>query len=329
MPHSITSSRIRLTLSCFLLTIPWLAERNSKASLMAVSSTPSQRLCDKLSESQILSDYAVAFSDATGLPLKFSKAGRKGPGMRGSRKANAFCIKMAENVSGCRVCVDMQDRLSTMAQSEESPSVTCIAGLTDSVVPVRIGDKIIGVLQTGQIALRQLTKGDFAKVVQYLQKDGVKTDWNTLENLYFKTRVVSQAQYDAALNLLKIFARHLSLAAEQIALSQKNTEPKMIQKARRFIEERHADEITLKDVARAVSTSTFHFCKLFKRATGLTFTEHLSMVRVMRAKTLLSNPELRVSEIAFQSGFTSLTHFNRVFKKTTGHSPSEFRLKRV
>jgi len=49
----------------------------------------------------------------------------------------------------------------------------------------------------------------------------------------------------------------------------------------------------------------------------------------MRAKTLLSNPELRVSEIAFQSGFTSLTHFNRVFKKTTGQSPSEFRLKRV
>lgn len=294
-----------------------------------MSSTTSQRLSEKLSESQILSDYARAFSDATGLPLKFSRVDKKGPGMRGSRKANAFCIKMAENVAGCRVCVDMQARLTTKAQSEESPSATCLAGLTDSVVPVRIGEKIIGVLQTGQIALRELTKGDFAKVVRYLQNDGVKADWNSLENLYFKTRVVSQVQYDAALNLLKIFARHLSIAAEQIVLSQINTEPKMIQKARRYIEERHAEDITLKDVAHAVSTSTFHFCKLFKRATGLTFTEHLSMVRVMRAKTLLGNPELRVSEIAFQSGFSSLTHFNRVFKKTTGQSPSEFRRKRV
>jgi AraC-like DNA-binding protein len=102
-------------------------------------------------------------------------------------------------------------------------------------------------------------------------------------------------------------------------------EPRTVQRARRFIEEHHADEITLGDVARAVSTSTFHFCKLFKKATGLTFTEHLSTVRITRAKQLLGNPQLRVSEIVFQCGFSSLTHFNRVFKKMTGLSPSQYR----
>jgi len=46
---------------------------------------------------------------------------------------------------------------------------------------------------------------------------------------------------------------------------------------------------------------------------------------VEKAKNLLLNPNLRVSEIAYEVGFQSLTHFNRVFKKTVGESPTEFR----
>jgi len=73
--------------------------------------------------------------------------------------------------------------------------------------------------------------------------------------------------------------------------------------------------------------STFYFCKMFKRATGLTFTDYLGRVRVEKAKNLLLNPHLRVSEIAYTVGFQSLTHFNRVFRKLTGESPTDFREK--
>jgi AraC-like DNA-binding protein len=64
---------------------------------------------------------------------------------------------------------------------------------------------------------------------------------------------------------------------------------------------------------------------MFKKATGMTFTEYLSLVRIAKAKKLLANPQARVSEIAFEAGFASLTHFNRMFKRITGQSPSEFR----
>jgi AraC-like DNA-binding protein len=74
-----------------------------------------------------------------------------------------------------------------------------------------------------------------------------------------------------------------------------------------------------------VNTSTFYFCKLFKRTTGLNFTEYLSRVRVEKAKNLLLNPNLRVSEVAFEVGFQSLTHFNRVFRKIAGESPTDYR----
>ncbi|MFZ0711738.1 MAG: helix-turn-helix transcriptional regulator, partial [Terrimicrobiaceae bacterium] len=82
---------------------------------------------------------------------------------------------------------------------------------------------------------------------------------------------------------------------------------------------------SLRRVAQAVNISSYYFCKMFKRATGLTFTHYLSRVRVERAKSLLLNPNARVSEIAFDCGFTSITNFNRTFKELVGQSPSEYR----
>src|SRR4029077_15949624 len=85
----------------------------------------------------------------------------------------------------------------------------------------------------------------------------------------------------------------------------------------------YGDPVGLDEMARTMHVSTFYFCKMFKRATGLTFTDYLGRVRVEKAKNLLLNPHLRVSEIAYTVGFQSLTHFNRVFRKLTGESPTD------
>ena len=101
----------------------------------------------------------------------------------------------------------------------------------------------------------------------------------------------------------------------------------MITKAKNFIKEHQGEPLSLAKVAKAVNTSTYYFCKIFKKYSGLNFVEYLSRVRIERAKEMLMNPNLRISEIAFEVGFQSLTHFNRVFKKIGGESPSEFRAK--
>ena len=81
--------------------------------------------------------------------------------------------------------------------------------------------------------------------------------------------------------------------------------------------------LSVGQVASAVHTSASYFCRLFKRTTGFNYTEFLSRVRIEKAKNLLLNPNLRVSEIAYDAGFQSLTHFNRVFKRIVGWSPTE------
>jgi AraC-like DNA-binding protein len=99
----------------------------------------------------------------------------------------------------------------------------------------------------------------------------------------------------------------------------------VVARAKRLIAERSGDDLSLDEMAKALNVSTFYFCKLFRKATGLTFTEYLSRTRVEKARNLLVNPNLRISEIAYACGFGSLGHFNRVFKKIVGLSPTEYR----
>jgi AraC-like DNA-binding protein len=96
-------------------------------------------------------------------------------------------------------------------------------------------------------------------------------------------------------------------------------------RARQFIEKHQAEPLSLGRVAHAANISRHYFCKMFKKATGINFIDYLSRVRVEKSKTLLLNPNSRISEAAFACGFQSMTNFNRAFKRIVGRSPTQFR----
>jgi len=193
-------------------------------------------------------------------------------------------------------------------------------------VPIRIGDQLIGFLQTGQVLLKQPTKFRFDQTAKKLVDWGVHVDLGKAREAYFHTKVLTKKQYRALLRLLEIFGRHLSILSNQIAVENSAAEPVAVARAKQFIAQNQDGAICLAMVAKAVNTSTFYFCKLFKRATGLTFTDYLARIRIEKAKTLLLDRNRRVSEVAYDVGFQSLTHFNRVFKKIVGQSPTSYRL---
>ena len=85
------------------------------------------------------------------------------------------------------------------------------------------------------------------------------------------------------------------------------------------------EPLSLAAVASAAGASVFHFCKVFRKSTGLRFTDYVTRVRLEEARTQLLNPGRRISEVAYDVGFQSLTQFNRTFKRVFGQSPSEFR----
>jgi AraC-like DNA-binding protein len=73
-----------------------------------------------------------------------------------------------------------------------------------------------------------------------------------------------------------------------------------------------------------MSTSTF--CKNSTRLSAAPSPNTLARIRVEAAKKMLLNPNARVSEVAFDAGFQSITHFNRVFKNLVGQAPTEYRV---
>jgi AraC-like DNA-binding protein len=102
-------------------------------------------------------------------------------------------------------------------------------------------------------------------------------------------------------------------------------EPVRIWKARNFIHEHCGEEISLRHVAQAAGTSANYLSEKFKEATGINFVRYVAQLRYEKATQLLRQSELRVSEIAFATGFQSLSQFNRTFKKFAGKSPTEYR----
>lgn len=98
-----------------------------------------------------------------------------------------------------------------------------------------------------------------------------------------------------------------------------------IRKAKRYVEEHYTEKISARALAEDLNISAEHFCRTFKQATGVRFTEFVTRIRVAKARERLANSNQPVSQIAFDCGFQSLAQFNRMFKRFAGQTPTEFR----
>jgi AraC-like DNA-binding protein/ligand-binding sensor protein len=280
---------------------------------------------ERLNRSEIYGEYQKAFGEATELPLTLRPLETWQLAHRQQVHENPFCAIMAQANRTCAACLEIQHRAVEGAKNGPE-TVTCFAGLCDTAVPIKLGEKTIGFLQTGQVAVEEApSEAQFSRITRQIVEWGSQTDLKQIKEAYFNSKVLSRSQYAGVVRLLVIFGKHLSLVANQIALREADSESPLVRRARAYIAGHLEDPVSLDEIAKAMHVSTFYFCKMFKKATGLTFTDYLGRVRVEKAKSLLLNPHLRVSEIAYMVGFQSLTHFNRVFRHLTGESPSHFR----
>ena len=99
---------------------------------------------------------------------------------------------------------------------------------------------------------------------------------------------------------------------------------KTVQATREYLEAHYAEEISLESVAEQVNISPQYFSKLIKKNTGFNFIDWLSMLRVKKAKELLTSSNYTVKEVCFLVGYKDPNYFSRIFKKRMGITPSEF-----
>ncbi len=92
-----------------------------------------------------------------------------------------------------------------------------------------------------------------------------------------------------------------------------------------YIAEHCTEDLTLDSIAQLAGFSKYHFSRLFKQVTHISFYRFLSQKRIMHSEKLLNNPNFTITEVAIQSGFSNLPSFIRMFKQLKGCTPSQFR----
>src|SRR6266566_1941414 len=216
----------------------------------ATARSSDQEVMRHLSRSQIFKDYERAFSEAMGLPLNIRGHESWSPAHHGKEDHGSFASILARFNKARTACLRAQTDASQEPDSTTTRTITWFAGLSESAVPVYVGDHILGFLETGEVMLKNPTKKHFATITRQLRAWGYKADWRQLEQAYFRTCVLSPKRYHAMLRLLSIFAQHLSMLSNQLVVRREKDESANIARARQFIEKHQAEPLSLGRVAR-------------------------------------------------------------------------------
>lgn len=116
-----------------------------------------------------------------------------------------------------------------------------------------------------------------------------------------------------------------NLAMTQYSHASQKSYAEKISAVLAYLDVHFAEELTLEQVAAVAGFSKFHFSRTFKQLSGYNFYDYLCRRRIKSSEILLMKPGLSISQIALQSGFSSVSTFNRTFKKMKGCTPTEYR----
>ena len=93
----------------------------------------------------------------------------------------------------------------------------------------------------------------------------------------------------------------------------------------RYIHSHYQEEISLEMLAQMFYVSPYYLCREFKKSTNSTIVRYINVTRIMNAQRKFMETSKNITDISRETGFSNLTHFNRVFKSVTGMSPSQYR----
>lgn len=274
----------------------------------------------KLASSPAVREQQVAFTCATGVPLTLSPASAQ------ALANGMLCVKGCLGGHSGEACRGKLLGAEKRAVTRLGPvQYCCPSGLVKILVPVFINGRHAGILLAGPFALHSLDQERLERLTHRLEKIGLGDRTEQLQTTWRYTPQLSSAKSRAAGTLLQMFGKYLEEVGRQFLETQPAPQSPLLKKIEAFLAECQDGPVSLKEVAASVNLSPCHFCSVFKKQTGLTFSRYRTRQRLEKARVLLADSARRISDVAFESGFESIPYFNRAFRRQFGCSPSEFR----
>lgn len=180
-------------------------------------------------------------------------------------------------------------------------------------------DSIITFLSPMYLLTAQSGRGIYKEIRQALLE--IKKEYQS-DIPFFEAAV-----YGKLLYILSIIGRSEAYQAHtDSASSAKNREyTEKFLRICDYINTHCSENLTLEETANMAGFSKYHFTRLFKQFANRSYYQYLSQCRIYTAEKYLSSTDYNITDIAFKSGFTSLSSFIRMFKLIKGVTPSEYR----
>ncbi|MBN1906189.1 MAG: helix-turn-helix domain-containing protein [Deltaproteobacteria bacterium] len=179
-----------------------------------------------------------------------------------------------------------------------------------------------GSLMVGKLSIVNMYSRTHVQGYRLSRKDfiGILNSYPHVKEYFYKSAIAS-------------FMRAFEKVNNSLSFSKKNIDnkdesdffPRTIKKALIYIEKNFMNPLSLDEIAQANAMSRYHFSRIFKTKTGASLKDYINVKRVQRAKYLMENNDMNVTEAAFAVGFNDLSYFSRVFLKLEGVTPSHYK----
>lgn len=239
-------------------------------------------------------------------------------------RAQPFCRALNALPGGKALCA-MCDQSKFLEARRDGRALRyrCHAGLREFVIPVIRDGQTIALLQCGQVHDRAPSAAEWREARKSLVSAGIRAP--VLRTLFQRNRVLTAARQDDLLELLALVAERLAHADERELRTAPGETQAALGRALTYIEAHLADRIRVAEIARTANLSTRSLMRLFRKEVGATVVDFILRRRIARARQLLRQDVRTCAEIAFECGFGSVQHFNRIFRRFENASPTQWR----
>lgn len=216
----------------------------------------------------------------------------------------------------CRTC----DRDACLLCKRDVKLYTyqCHAGLTETVVPIKAKNIIIGYIMFGQVLQTEDREILWQDICKNLSSFDI--DMDDLYDAYLKKKNISKEMITAAAKMMEISATYLYMSRKIIL-----KEDTLASKIDTYINSHLREDLSAEVLCKTFDISKSHLYKLSEQSFGMGIAEHVRNIRLHNAKSLLGDTNMPIYEIADQVGIIDYNYFTKVFKRETGMLPTTYR----
>lgn len=234
-----------------------------------------------------------------------------------------FCSLIRSTPEGRAACARCdRDACRIASRQNKTYIYRCHAGLTEAIMPLHIGNALVGYLLCGQVFAYDSFESGWEAISNCCAQYPIDPD--SLKESCRSSPLIAKGYIDSAARILHATASYLIL--EQMATLQADSDAARLDA---FLSAHFTENLSANTICEKLNLGRSKLYKLSAQLYGCGISRHIKMLRIDKAKQLLTDrPDLSITEIAMNCGFSDYNYFIAVFSQCVGISPNAFRKKR-